>query len=987
MKNSAASVQTWVIKRYKLIFWLLFIAAFVSGYYQVLQNKKLKNETASRGIISLELGKSFEIDTAIIFSWTRYIEPDTSSVNQNDCEIVEPVNRLKLAAKNISVDFLFIVCYTCLLIVIIFRLQRDSKKRIFTRLLISSAIVAGIADIIENIAMLSLIANVSDGSIADNHNYLAVVTKIAAYAKFIILALLVGGYLLYMLIVRQRVFVVLSSFLSEKLKQVYQYRVIFLGIAVFVIPIWILDQGQDLLINSNAERPGVIFFLTAISILALVNWYLAKLFFNGYAKRDVYPFEEPILANLAKQVQEQKISRFLGVSTFLLPAAAVLNTLQVSNVHYGGDIFPPIASLLELLTISFILIKYDLATKAFHWLRNVTSIRFAKRASIFVILMIALIIPYFISIYKGDEIRRSTSLICLYWHLVMLAFAFYLFVSVRSQVFNNPGWLGLHVGKLIFTLALICSLTFLAINISPLILARQDIRYMTLPLLICGAVFYIFTFTLLLRLSQLWKINIVFFIIVLAFLISATGVNNYHRVHMIDRARENSEVNLPTLEDYFRQWVIARKEEIKKDTLYPIFLVNTYGGGIRASAFTSMALTYLDSALIQKRHRGFQHYTFSISGASGGTIGAVVNCLYRYKCMNDSNAYKLNTFHNFYQHDFLTPLLITDIGRDIWASATNTSLWQDRAAIAENTWTYFGKKYLGIDMDIGYDAIWNTSSDKAYEVPLLFSNSLNVDDGLKGIYAPVRLSKKDFPATIFIREIVDSINSRKPETESLKDISLITGGFLSARFPFLCPGGKMGAGFHFIDGGGKDNSGASTSDQIFTALAKYASIQYNKVNKTAEDSLFCRLVESIQFYFVSINNSPNHYEPRKLIENRFELISPVVGIVNSGIDGNAHAADSTLLYRYGDTLIHQGFPTGYFSIFPTTRCVDDPQLGKYVPILPLGWQISAPALRRLKGTFMKTNIKEDVGALGGILRAFDKPKDSVGRSNSRIINK
>jgi hypothetical protein len=125
------------------------------------------------------------------------------------------------------------------------------------------------------------------------------------------------------------------------------------------------------------------------------------------------------------------------------------------------------------------------------------------------------------------------------------------------------------------------------------------------------------------------------------------------------------------------------------------------------------------------------------------------------------------------------------------------------------------------------------------------------------------------------------------------------------------------------------------------------------------DSLFCHLLDHIRFYFVSVNSSAHADEPRQLVENRFEPISPIVGIINSGIDGNAHAADKTLLIRYGnnDNLRHLGFYTSYFTLFPTAdEITDSGSTVRYSPVLPLGWQISGPALRRLEASFREPVI-------------------------------
>jgi len=130
----------------------------------------------------------------------------------------------------------------------------------------------------------------------------------------------------------------------------------------------------------------------------------------------------------------------------------------------------------------------------------------------------------------------------------------------------------------------------------------------------------------------------------------------------------------------------------------------------------------------------------------------------------------------------------------------------------------------------------------AYDVPLLFSNTLNVDDGLKGICAPVTLDFADFPEDIQIRDRINSLNANHRKNEdSLQSISLVTGAFLSARFPFISPSGKMGPGHHFMDGGGKDNSGRGRSAGIFFALSRYIGAERARPADSAYASLLGKL--------------------------------------------------------------------------------------------------------------------------------------------------
>jgi hypothetical protein len=495
--------------------------------------------------------------------------------------------------------------------------------------------------------------------------------------------------------------------------------------------------------------------------------------------------------------------------------------------------------------------------------------------------------------------------------------------------------------------------SFCAFYIFPLTALRLNCNYLTLPVLLSGVIFYILVFTLLIRVSLWLRINLVLFIFVTGLVLAISVPNDYHAVRLASRVSSSSSLSM---NDYFRGWLLHRKDEIlNAPGDYPIFLVNTYGGGIKAAAFTNMTLSYLDSSMIRnsRSHKGFEHYVFSISGASGGTVGAAVQCAYRARHLDSAGAYSLDHFRKFYGHDFLTPVLGNMLGRDVWASIAGYPLWRDRSAIQENLWEGFGHRSLGISLDQDFNAIWqDTAGAAGFEVPLLFSNTLNVDDGLKGIMAPVELSHTDFPGTIFIRERIAVLNAqRKKEKDTPVDIPLMTGAFLSARFPFISPSGKMGPGYHFMDGGGKDNSGASTSEAIFISLARQGCRR--------SDSLFMTLMKKVRFYFVSITNSP-YYNPdtRQMVSNRFEPISPLVGIINSGINGNAQAADNTLQVRYNsDSTQFPGIRSDYSSVWITATCVKDGKGKLYSPVLPLGWQISAPSLERMRNTFEEDMIQ------------------------------
>jgi len=957
-------------RNFPILFWPVLAAAFFVAFIQLKDKVILTNDVAHHGIVSLELSRTSARDSAIIYSWKK----DTLDHHAPEIcrDVPRPIHRLEIARFDVLLDYLFILLYTALGIIIIATLQTRIKKEAtaFSNLLLALAVLAGLSDSIENLGLLSAIRTGMNGgtSFSDAYPY---VTSLAASIKFLILAMLLFIYLPYVLIWKDDAFRTLSEYVKAKSVQLFRYRVILAGVLIFSLPIWIMNQGQDLLINSNSGDLGVALFLLVVVIAAILNWYLSKLFFEPEYHKPLYPFREPELADPVMEASEKKVSRFLGTATIIIPAVAILNAMNAIQEPFPFDFFPPAIWLLALLGLFFVLIKFDLAAKYYQQQQKNGKGSRIRLQTMTLIILLAVVIPTILRfLVLGKASDTPQSLFYLFLHLVSLAFSFYIFVSTRSYMFAGDSWLGKMIGWPVTLSGGLLAILFVLLNFFPTTVVHIDKPFLSLPVLQSGIIFYILAFTLLMRASLSLKINLVLFLFLAGLIISITAVNDYHAVEQRTVKARPRNVQLG---EYFRQWLLHRKNEVRAgDSVYPIFLVNTYGGGVKAAAFTDMVLTYLDSYMINhgRDSLGFEHYVFSISGASGGTIGAAVQCAFRARYPDkDENGrsyrihYSLDTVEQFYRHDFLTPVLSNMLGRDIWASATSLPLWQDRSGIQECLWEKFGAKSLGIRLDAEFNEIWDTSMHNyaRYEVPLLFSNTLNVDDGLKGIMAPVALNHNDFPATIFIRERIDSLNKQhNPGKDSMQSVSLMTGAFLSARFPFISPSGKMGPGYHFMDGGGKDNSGASTSEEIFIKLAGYL----DSLKQTETDTAFCALLNKVRFCFVSISNSP-YFDPnsnRRLAANRFELISPLIGIINSGIDGNARAADSALRFRYTKAAPGQfpGVGAGYSSVWITATCINEENGNKrpYSPVLPLGWQISEPSLQRLRESFSEDMISK-----------------------------
>src|SRR5581483_9952440 len=76
----------------------------------------LSNGVAPYGIVSLEMG-SYGQDTAIVNSWK---EPVMGTTPQDFCALQPAaINPLRIARKDVMLDYLFILLYTALLVIVL----------------------------------------------------------------------------------------------------------------------------------------------------------------------------------------------------------------------------------------------------------------------------------------------------------------------------------------------------------------------------------------------------------------------------------------------------------------------------------------------------------------------------------------------------------------------------------------------------------------------------------------------------------------------------------------------------------------------------------------------------------------------------------------------------------------------------------------------------------------------------------------------------
>jgi hypothetical protein len=904
------------------LFFIVAIALVILGSIMQSDRVLLQTTAAPHGILSVQLSPSFGQDTVIRAEWTK----DTiSKILYRDTVFVMKDTGLKFAKRQTSEDFGFIPLYGLLLALLLLHYPvRLKKTKEINRPLLSLLLV---------LLALSCIANaLADWQVLNLLNSVSFSVPVIFYLSVLKWLIIIGLviFLLVQLIIHgllQRV----SKGMVYVLGYLFRFRIVCLGLLVVYTFLWVVGQGQDLLLVLNAASAwGPACLLAAVTILAVLNWYLPKMYYpavkpvnlRGYMAKEL-----TFKGEVTNQDPQVKIARLLGVMTFLIPAVSILQAMRTFHMHYPLDTINPLVWLVGLMTLYYLGAKRDSLLKLYsgstsYWLFWLT---------------VALTALFLIAgaIYSGD-VARPSALLFLAIDLVLLSFIFFLVTTLRREPKKLiPAFAGWPVFPFVIVPGLIALLAFFYCNINPMGVAFTDnLRCLTLPIVLSAIIFYTLIFSFLLLLGRNWHIQLISLLLIAGMFRAITVNNAFHEARLLDRKTAR---HYEKLEHYTQQWLLSRKGDMQqfekefpgKD--YPVYIVNTYGGGIRASYWTALVVSVADQALkdsdraekIMDLNHDFQHYVFAYSGVSGGTIGASLLCASRYQVLYEKGS-KVPLEQvpvDYFAKDFLTPVLVGLLGSDIWGAFSGFAVWPDRGALQERTW----EKHSGASGFNYGDTLGNYWAGHRYEVPLLFANTFDVDSGRKGIAAPLRLDRHDFPGAVLVDPLI---------TDSLKEMRLSTASFLSARFPFVSPTGKIGSQ-HFSDGGNVENSGAETSLQIEVVLHRVL------------DSLvkLDPAYKIVKIHLLSLSNDLQLPDASSVetSKNLFELTAPLTGVFNL-IDGNAGKADSM-----NRVLSAAGKQFAYHLIKPSVPTHPVKTDGSW-PVYPLGWQMSQDALLQMQQT-------------------------------------
>jgi len=287
-----------------------------------------------------------------------------------------------------------------------------------------------------------------------------------------------------------------------------------------------------------------------------------------------------------------------------------------------------------------------------------------------------------------------------------------------------------------------------------------------------------------------------------------------------------------------------------------VFFVSSYGGGLKANAWTINVLQKIQ----EETNHHFLNQTISLSGASGGSLGlAVYTGLYAEYGTNDTLLReKIDAIsREDYASADLTFTLGLDLYRKVWPLTNGLGL-QDRSYYSMIKYQNHiestpNKNTLN---DMAYRHYWakafkNKESGKGY-FPSLIMNTAGVRAN-RGILWSVK-DNNTFDAIFPNADNLADLYKHKDKTLPYYQAVSMTN-----RFPGLSPAAKIKGYGHYMDAGVIDNSGLLSNLDI-----------YNYLKARTKDSLFANK----KVVFIDIINSKSLYLNhllQKFIEDDFDL--------------------------------------------------------------------------------------------------------------------
>lgn len=854
---------------------LVLAALFFFLARQVL-NYDLRTGPAPNGLFSLQYANNPDRAAVILQSWAQHPKGD----------------QLAAARRAVWLDFPLTLSYGAVLFIICLYFHRYWKRQgrpwgvRLGRLAMGLVVLAFIFSVIRDGIVLRFLQGGGNLS-PDAFSWMS---RLSGYKTA---ALLIAGfYGVYDFSIRYRKEALLTT------RILWYSRFSVLIVAVLFVLLWLVPQGQDLLVSINENPTHVAALFIATSVVAGVVWFMPRYFFPVNRKdRD-----RQILADawedhrqLPNRLFYLKIPRLLGVLTILVVFGAFRNILFLTDCPFFREAafwpeltkIPPFYQLILAFSIFLLPIPEPWMNRLVSWYDTGPG-RFRINGALMVIgvLLAAVVAFYFVDTQVFRSNPKGMHLLSL--SAFLLAVVFYIGAVCRRKINYTRHGLKAIANFKVFRLLRVCLIAGFLVVLSVNSFAPQLAIY-------TGAISMIMIILTLLLLAIVALSffyyrtpgTVLFFVALIvgtAFYIARKKDNHYHDVETMALPESFDRNRRMTVPAYFRSWVFDRAPDIRRfaeaGRRYPVFLVASSGGGTRAAYWTALI-----SATLQDSTDGqFGAHLFSMSGASGGSVGSAVFTGLRAELGNGTEY--TQRVEQLFQRDFLSVGLVYMFGKGLVQSLIPLDIgsWQDRSEWLADVYRRGFREATGGEALGGpVEMLWYPEGRIRTQLPLYFGHATQVEDGRRALLSPVKLDG-------VFTDAVDVLGGMP----SGKTLSLATAAMMTNRFPYINPAGKLN-GMHYLDGGFFDNSGSLATMELLDVLADTTAAA------NEQDSAFLALHRHLAFYAVKIDNDQSVHQAmrvdriaREESEEVPELTAPFKAAYNAMLNGHVRLADTLL---------------------------------------------------------------------------------------------
>lgn len=627
----------------------------------------------------------------------------------------------------------------------------------------------------------------------------------------------------------------------------------------FSICLILLPQGSDLLTKTSENQywyPGIL-VLTGLFFWSYVIWYTGRII--AYFQKGMYQqmpgmmFHFPRISGF--YVYTMFIIAFLGKPGLM--TAPYLNSLGILSLLLLSGIYYWLLNI-TIKRVSVLFIKrcgFARFTKIYHWLFVVNIVLIIGfgliRDSNYTIIVVAFLMQALFMFLVANRKRVNEISAPLRVRNASRYILTKIFGSAQQRIprYEDLTFIVLNIFAAIAVIVFVMSVFWMDFSIG----------FGTLGVILLAFSFYTGLFNLLRVLSWVYKVNLIFFIVLL--LVIGSLVNETHKVYLRKAPDTNYDQRI-IFRTYAIEWLAQHEAELVNDSVavVPMIFVHSDGGASRSGYWVASVLGRLDSL----SQGYFSEHLFVLSGASGGSLGNTTFYALLKKSIEQGRQYNLTQqARSFLKTDFLTFTVSRMLGSEL--SNYVLPVTDDRARTLERSLETGMSRQ---DSLYGYFAngfsSFNNLKVNGRLLPILCINTTRMQDGKPGIISNVRMDSTIYGNRVDVLSLI-------PEG---RDLHISSAVILGARFPYLSPAGRIDEEVthadkkeirkhYFVDGGYFDNSGAGVVHEMIMELQKLFETDFYIRTR------YAAVLSKVRFTVVHVYNTP------KSVEN-FKKTHPVI---------------------------------------------------------------------------------------------------------------